>query len=107
MRAEVALIILGMAAATYFTRAGATLALGDRSLPGPIERLLRHVPLAILAALAIPGLLLTGGTLDLPLLFPRLVGGALTFWLARRTGNLLLAVAAGVLAYLAALRLLA
>lgn len=106
MRVEVALIILGMAAATYLTRAGAILALGDRSLPGTIERWLRHVPLAILAALAIPGLLFTGGAMDLPRLTPRLVGGLLTFYLARRTRNLFAAVAAGVLAYLGALRLL-
>ncbi|HEU5394563.1 MAG TPA: AzlD domain-containing protein [Candidatus Methylomirabilis sp.] len=106
MRVEVGLIILGMAAATYLTRAGAILALGDRSLPGPIERWLRHVPLAMLAALAIPGLLFTAGAVDLPRLIPRLVGGLLTFYLARRTRNLFAAVAAGVLAYLGALRLL-
>jgi len=106
MRAEVALIILGMAGVTYLTRAAGTLALRDRSLPEVAERWLRHMPLAILAALAIPGLLFTGGAVDLPLLVPRLVGGLLTFWLARRTRNLFVAVAAGVLAYLAALRLL-
>ncbi|MCI0371045.1 MAG: AzlD domain-containing protein [candidate division NC10 bacterium] len=106
MRIEVALIILGMAAVTYVTRAGFTVTLRDRPLPGPIERWLRHVPLAILAALAIPGLLFTGGAVDLPGLAPRLVGGVLTFWLARRTRNLFAAVAAGVLAYLGALRLL-
>ena len=106
MRIEVALIILGMAAVTYLTRAVFTLTLRDRPLPAPAERWLRHVPLAILAGLAIPGLLFTGGAVDLPRLLPRLVGGLLTFWLARRTRNLFVAVAAGVLAYLAALRLL-
>ena len=106
MRADVALIILGMAAVTYVTRAGFTVTLRDRLLPEVAERWLRHVPLAILAALAIPGLLFTGGVVDLPLLLPRLVGGLLTFWLARRTRNLFAAVTAGVLAYLGALRLL-
>jgi branched-subunit amino acid transport protein len=106
MRTEVALIILGMAGVTYLTRAAATLALRDRPLPARAERWLRHVPLAILAALAIPGLLFTGGAVDLPRLAPRLVGGLLTFWLVRRTRNLFVAVAAGVLAYLGALRLL-
>lgn len=106
MRAEVALIILGMAAVTYVTRAAFTVTLRDRPLPPLAERWLRHVPLAILAALAIPGLLFTGGAVDLPRLAPRLVGGLLTFWLVRRTRNLFVAVAAGVLAYLGALRLL-
>lgn len=106
MRAEVALIILGMAAVTYVTRAAFTVTLRDRPLPPLSERWLRHVPLAILAALAIPGLLFTGGAVDLPRLAPRLVGGLLTFWLVRRTRNLFVAVAAGVLAYLGVLRLL-
>ena len=106
MRADVALIILGMAAVTYVTRAGFTLTLRDRPLPEVAERWFRHVPLAILAALAIPGLLFTDGTVDLPRLLPRLVGGLLTFWLARRTRNLFVAVAVGVLAYLGVLRLL-
>lgn len=106
MRAEVALIILGMAVVTYVTRAASTLTLRGRPLPAATERWLRHVPLAILAALAIPGLLFTDGAVDLPRLAPRLVGGILTFTLARRTRNLFAAVAAGVLAYLAALRLL-
>jgi len=106
MRVEVALVILGMAAVTYLTRAAVTLTLRDRPLPGTAERWFRHVPLAILAALAIPGLLFTAGAVDLPRLAPRLAGGLLTFWLARRTGNLFAAVAAGVLAYLGALRLL-
>ncbi len=106
MRGEVALIVLGMAAVTYLTRAASALTLRDRPLPEAAERWLRHVPLAILAALAIPGLLFTGGAVDLPRLAPRLVGGLLTFYLARRTRNLFAAVAAGVLAYLGALRLL-
>ncbi|MGH7361743.1 MAG: AzlD domain-containing protein [Candidatus Methylomirabilales bacterium] len=106
MRLDIALIILGMAAVTYLTRATFTLTLRDRTLPDLAERWLRHVPLAILAALAIPGLLFTGGAVDLPRLAPRLVGGLLTFWLARRTRNLFAAVAAGVLVYLGALRLL-
>jgi branched-subunit amino acid transport protein len=107
MRVGVALIILAMAAVTYLTRAVSTLTLRDRPLPAAAERWLRHVPLAILAALAIPGLFFTEGAVDLPRLAPRLVGGVLTFTLARRTRNLFAAVAAGVLAYLAALRLLA
>ncbi len=106
MRVEVALIILGMAAVTYVTRAAFTVTLQDRPLPALAERWLRHVPLAILTALAIPGLLFTGGALDFPLLLPRLAGGLATFCLARRTGNLFVAVAVGVLAYLGALRLL-
>jgi len=48
-----AAIVVGVAVMTYVMRAGLILALADRPLPVPVERALRFVGPAVLAALAI------------------------------------------------------
>lgn len=84
------LVILGMALATYATRAGG-LWLMQRFEPSPlVASCLRHTPGAILVALVAP-MVITGG----------LLGGvvaAVTVLVAARTGNVLLATGVGVAA---------
>ncbi len=103
MRAGLVLTFLAMGVATYLTRAPLLLVLARRRLPDWLERYFAALPIALLTALALPLLLLTDGRLTV--WDPQVPGAVLVAWLARRTGNLLLAVAAGVVV-VAALRVL-
>ncbi|GAB6058077.1 AzlD family protein [Desulfonatronum parangueonense] len=87
---DVFIVLLGMVAATYFTRA-AGLFLISRVTPTPrVEAFLRHVPASILVAIVVPNLV--NGTLA-----ERLAAGA-TAIVAGLTRNLMAALGAGVLA---------
>jgi branched chain amino acid efflux pump len=94
MRPGLVLTFAAMGVATYLTRAPLLLLLARRRLPGWLERYFAALPIALLTALALPLLVLAGGR---PAPWdPQVPGALLVAWLARRTGNLLLAVAAGV-----------
>lgn len=96
MRSDVWLVIVGMAAATYLTRAPMFLALARRPLPPRVRLWLRLVPLAVLPALAMPLVLVRDGHLALGWTNPALWGAAVVFVLAARRVNLLASVAAAV-----------
>ncbi len=96
MRPGLILTFAAMGAATYLTRAPLLLALARRRLPGWLERYFAALPIALLTALAVPLILLADGRFVAPW-DPQVPGAVLVAWLARRTGNLLLSVAAGVL----------
>jgi branched-subunit amino acid transport protein len=85
-----------MGVATYLTRAPLLLVLARRRLPGWLERYFAALPIALLTALALPLVLLPSGG-PAALWTPEVPGAAVVALLARRTGNLLLSVAAGVL----------
>jgi branched-subunit amino acid transport protein len=93
---------VGMGVATYLTRAPLLLWLARRRLPGWLERYFLALPVALLTALAVPLVILSAGR---PTWDPSLPGALLVILLARLTGNLLIAVAAGV-ALVAGLRAL-
>lgn len=57
------LTILGMALVTYVPRALPALALSSRTLHPAVRRFLSFVPVAVLAALLLPSLLVTDGSL--------------------------------------------
>ena len=59
------LTILGMALVTFLPRLLPALWLPSRRIPPPLRAWLRHVPIAVLAALLGPGLLLPRGELAL------------------------------------------
>ena len=105
MRSDVWLVIVGMAAATYLTRAPMLLALAGRPLPPRVRLWLRLVPLAVLPALAVPLVLVRDGRLVLGWTNPALWGAVVVFVLAARRVNLLLsvAIAVGLVALLRAL----
>ena len=96
MRSDVWLVILGMAAATYLTRAPMFLALARRPLPPRVRLWLRLVPLAVLPALAVPLVLVRDGRLALGWTNPALWGAVVVFVLAARRVNLLVSVAIAV-----------
>lgn len=95
MRPSLLLTFAAMGVATYLTRAPLLLVLARRRLPGWLERYFAALPIALLTALAVPLVVLSGGHL-VALWDPQLAGAVVVALLARRTGNLLLAVAGGV-----------
>jgi branched-subunit amino acid transport protein len=91
-------VIVGMGIVTYAIRASMILLLGRIEVSPFIQRALRFVPPAVLAALIVPELLLPAGTLNLSLANPRLLAGAVAALIAWRVKNVFLAIAAGMLA---------
>jgi branched-subunit amino acid transport protein len=87
-------IVASVAAMTYAMRAGLILALADRTLPVAVERALRSVGPAVLAALAVN--LAAGGeggpSLEMPEFAALAVAGIVAWW--RR--NLILTLVAGM-----------
>jgi branched-subunit amino acid transport protein len=96
MRAEIWLVILGMAIVTYLTRAPLLLVLARRPLPPRLRLWLRLIPLAVLPALALPMVLVEHGRLATSLGHPPLWGAIVVIALASRGVNLLVTVAIAV-----------
>ena len=96
--AMLALTILGMGLITFAIRVSVFLLPPGVVLPPWLMRALRYVPAAVLSAIIAPELLMPGGTLDLSLGNERLLAGLLAILVAWRTRNVLLAVAAGMIA---------
>lgn len=91
MKNEALITILGMALATYITRAGGLWIMGRVAISPRVERWLRHVPGALLVAIVAPGIV-TGGLAA--------VGASVaTALVAARTKQLLLAMIAGIAAF--------
>jgi branched-subunit amino acid transport protein len=84
MRPEIILTILGMAVATYFTRFASPLLLARTGVPTWLDRLLKHVPTAMLAALIAPALLAPQGTVEIGPANHYLIAGAVAGWMAYR-----------------------
>lgn len=95
MRPSLLLTFAAMGVATYLTRAPLLLVLARRRLPAWLERYFAALPIALLTALAVPLVVLSGGH-PVALWDPPLAGAVVVVLLARRTGNLLLAVSGGV-----------
>ena len=88
MRADALMAILGMALVTYAARAGGLWLVGRAKLSPKTERWLGHLPGAVLTAIVAPAALAGG--------WAGLLAVAATVLAAARTGNILLAMAAGV-----------
>lgn len=84
MRNEIILTIIAMAVATYATRITSPVLLGSTGIPRWMERMLRHVPTAMLTALIAPALFAPKGSLDLSLTNYYLLAGLLAGYLAYR-----------------------
>lgn len=88
------LIVVAVAATTYVMRAGVIVAIADRTLPTPVERALRNVGPAVLAALAL-NLAASGGgavALDPDVALALVASGVVAWW--RR--SVIWALAAGM-----------
>ena len=89
------LIFAGMAAVTYLTRYS-MIALLDRELPRWLGRWLRHVPVAVLAALITPAALAPEGRLELGQHLWAVGIGALVAW---RTRSVWMTILSGMVAF--------
>lgn len=90
------LLIAGMAVVTMATRIPLLIALSRRKLPAGIERALRYVPPAVLAAIILPYVLLPTGELNLGLDNAPLVASVVAVVIAWRRRNLLLTIIVGM-----------
>lgn len=89
------MVIVGAGLGTFAMRAS-FIAAAHRmtTVPPGIQRVLRQIPAAALAALVLPALLRPEGSLDLAQ--PRLVAGMLAALVAWRTGSVALTLVAGM-----------
>lgn len=92
---EAVLIILGMALLTFLTRFGMIAAL-NRELPPGVSRWLQYVPVAVFPALVVPALVAPGGR---PGIGPEFWAGLAGLVAARRTGQVVPALLAGMAVY--------
>lgn len=93
---EMALLIAGMAAVTWLTKFLFMALVSRVSLPLKLTRALGYIPVAILTALVVPGVLVHDGVISLSLanaFIPAALGAALV---SRYTGNIIFTMAAGI-----------
>jgi branched-subunit amino acid transport protein len=94
---EIWLTIGLMTLATLIARSSLFLFGGSVKLPPRVQHALRYAPAAALAAIVVPDLVLTGGTVDLSLANPRLLAGicaAMFFFATKRLlGTIVLGMA--------------
>ena len=92
------LIIFAIGLGTFALRLSFIELLGRASPPPYLQRALRFVPAAVMAALVLPSLVNIDGALDLSLGNERLLAGSLAAFVAWRTRQVLLTLAVGMTA---------
>jgi len=93
----VVVTLLGMAVVTYVPRLLPLWVLSSRTLPPPVVTWLRYVPVAVLAAMLFPSLVVSDQHLNLSIGNIFLWGAIPAFLMAWKTRSLFGAVAAGML----------
>lgn len=96
-RATIWLVIAGGTLVTYATRLSFTVIFPAEKLPGTVRRALRFAPPAVLAAIAIPEVLLPGSNRMLDPSHPQTIAGLVAAVVAWRTGSTWLTIAIGML----------
>lgn len=94
------LVILGVGIGSYLIRFSFLGLVGDRPMPDWLTRHLRYAAVGILPGIALPPLIWPNGT-DLSIEAPRIAAGLATVVVGYVTKNVLGAIAAGGLAYVA------
>lgn len=90
------LIILATGLITLSLRFSFIYLHGKASFPAWFRASLHYVPAAVLAAIVLPGLALTGGELNLSYHNPRLLAGILAGLIAWRTRSVLATIVGGM-----------
>lgn len=90
------LIITGMAVVTYLTRFSCLYLFRHITMPVFAVRGSRFIPIGILAAMIIPGLVLPGGNLFISWQNPYLMAGIASIIAAARWKNIFASLAAGL-----------
>ncbi|HHV63709.1 MAG TPA: AzlD domain-containing protein [Peptococcaceae bacterium] len=98
MGQEILAIIVIMTAVTYGARVLPFLLFRNKRISGVLKSFIELVPVALLAALVIPELILTP-TNEFTFINPFLLTGICTFIFARRVSNLFLVVLFGMVVY--------
>jgi glutaminyl-peptide cyclotransferase len=93
------LLIAGMTLVTFLPRWGVLALLGRVEMPAPLFNTLKYVPVAVLAAIITPELLLREGQLYLSWENATLMAGIAAGLIAWRTRNLLLTIGVGLLVF--------
>lgn len=96
LRGEILLIIMGMAAVTYLTRATFLVLFGRFTLPEWLTKGLRFIPLGIMSAFIAPSLVAPRGNLDISLSNYYLLAGLVAAIVALRWRNVFLSMGSGV-----------
>ncbi|GBE14954.1 MAG TPA: AzlD domain-containing protein [Proteobacteria bacterium] len=104
MRHELVIAFAGMTLATYLTRSLFTVLVAKVRISPFWERVLSHVPLAVLTAFVVPYLFASTGE-GTSALSPYLLAGAATLFLSYRTRNILLSAASGIVLFMILVRL--
>lgn len=92
------MLIAGLAAIAFVSRALFVVPGSRLSLPPTVERVLRYAPAAALVAIIVPDLFRLGGVVTLSLDNPRVMAGVVAVVVAARTRNILLTIASGMVA---------
>ena len=92
------MILLASGLGTFLLRYSFFAGTGNRAPSPGFHRLLRYVPTAALAAIALPGFLAPEGALALSLANPRLVAGLIAALVAFRTRGLMATIVVGMVA---------
>jgi branched-subunit amino acid transport protein len=92
------LLVFGLAAIAFMTRAVFILPDRHLRLSPTIERLLRFAPAAALMAIVIPDVARLNGDVSLSAHNPRLIAGLIAFVVAATTRNILLTIVLGMAA---------
>ena len=90
--------ILSLIVAAFLIRASFLVFATRFSMPPALDRFLRYVPAAVLAALVAPGLFKHSGKLDYSLSNPQIYAGMVAILVAWKTRNVLVTLIAGMLA---------
>ncbi|SRR5690606_37365187 len=92
------LLIIGMGVITFLLRLALIISTGHFTMPERLRQGLQYVPAAVLSAIIFPELLMPDGALDVSMNNARLLAGLLAIVVAWRTKNVLLTIAAGMVA---------
>lgn len=93
---RIIIIILGMAAVTYLPRFLPMYVLTRLEIPKIVIAWLRYVPVAVLAALIMPGILTADRQIHITAGNPYLLASIPAFFIAWRTKNMMLTVTVGM-----------
>ncbi|HUN05137.1 MAG TPA: glutaminyl-peptide cyclotransferase [Aggregatilineales bacterium] len=93
------LLIAGMTLVTFLPRWGVMALLGRVEMPAPLFNTLKYVPVAVLAAIIAPELLLRDGQVYISLQNATLMAGLVAGLVAWRTRNLLSTIGVGLLVF--------
>jgi branched-subunit amino acid transport protein len=97
-RSEIWLTLLGMGLITYAIRASFLLFSEHFTLSRRLERALKYVPAAVLAAIITPALVLPEGQIELSITNVRLLAGIIAAIVAWRSRSILLTIVIGMAA---------